>query len=57
MCIFESVENAHDKMDATIGIRVSDDVGYVTLRILLLKESTCRVWSTVVDQVLNEKKL
>ena len=44
-------------MDVSIGIRADgEDSGYARSRIIL-KENNYRVWSTVVEQTLREKKL
>ena len=44
-------------MDVSIGIRADgEDSGYTRSRIIL-KENNYRVWSTVVEQTLREKKL
>ena len=44
-------------MDSSFGIRVKgDDSGFSRSRITL-KENNCRVWSTVLEQKLREKKL
>ena len=45
-----------DTSSVTNGIRASDDSGFVKTRIIL-NEKNYRVWSTLVEQALREKKL
>ena len=45
-----------DTSGVSIGIRATDDSGFVKTRIIL-SEKNYRVWSTLVEQALREKKL
>ena len=45
-------------INASIGIRAyGNETGYSRPTMIMLSETTYRVWSTIVEQALKEKKL